>query len=68
VLHKAVAMQHNIVPRPPTAVEVGSDAQLASLFPFTWSISQFRGRSILERGLRVEHVPQVRGSAACDLS
>jgi hypothetical protein len=54
----------NVVPRPPGVEACSTDAQLADLFSFTHNISNFRGRSITERGLRVEFVPQVRHARA----
>lgn len=51
-------MGHNIIPEPAGAQLATAEA-VEQLFPFTWNISQFRGRSIEERGLVVHYVPQV---------
>lgn len=59
MLHGAVAMGHNIIPEPAAAKQVETEGELEELFPFTWNISQFRGRDIGERGLFVHYVPQV---------
>lgn len=63
MLHGAVEMGRNIIPEPAGA-KVATDAETEELFPFTWNISQFRGRSIGERGLTVHYVPQVRAAGA----
>jgi hypothetical protein len=59
MLHGAIAMGHNIIPEPAAAKQVETEAELEELFPFTWNISQFRGRDIGERALVVHYVPQV---------
>jgi hypothetical protein len=61
MLHGAVEMGGNIIPEPAGA-KVATNAETEELFPFTWNISQFRGRSIGERGLTVHYVPQVRAA------
>jgi len=58
MLHGAVEMGHNLIPEPAGA-QLATEAEMADLFPFTWNISQFRGRSIDERGLIVHYKPQV---------
>jgi hypothetical protein len=67
MLHEAVAMGHNIIPEPAGAV-LASEAEVQQLFPFTWNISQFRGRSIDERGLIVHYVPQASRNTWLDSS
>lgn len=59
MLHGAVADGINLIPEP-QGMALATVAEMAELFPFTWNISQFRGRSIGERGLTVHYVPQVR--------
>lgn len=59
-------MGHNIVPEP-AGVQVATEEQMSDLFPFTYNISQFRGRGITERGLTVQFVPQVTGTAVAGL-
>lgn len=63
MLHGAVEAGRNLIPEP-TGSQLATEAEMAELFPFTWNISQFRGRSIGERGLIVHYVPQV-GSCCC---
>ena len=58
MLHGAVAMGHNIIPEP-AGVQLADEPVLKELFPFSWNISQFRGRRIGERGLIVHYLPQV---------
>lgn len=58
MLHGAVAMGQNIIPEP-AGVQLAGEAVLREQLPFTWNISQFRGRSIGERGLMVHYLPQV---------
>lgn len=62
MLHGAVAMGHNIIPEP-AGVQLADEPVLQELFPFSWNISQFRGRRIGERGLIVHYLPQVGGTA-----
>lgn len=63
MLHGAVEAGRNLIPEP-AGSQLATEAEMAELFPFTWNISQFRGRSIGERGLIVHYVPQV-GSCCC---